>query len=44
MPLATQLLNARPENAEREGEIVAQAGRLGAVTVATNVRHLRRLS
>ena len=31
------LLNARPENAEREGEVVAQAGRLAAVTVATNM-------
>jgi hypothetical protein len=30
-----QVLNARPENVERESEIVAQAGRLGAVTVAT---------
>jgi len=32
-----QVLNARPENVERESEIVAQAGRLGAVTVATNM-------
>ncbi|MDB9315082.1 preprotein translocase subunit SecA [Spirulina sp. CS-785/01] len=31
------LLNARPENVERESEIVAQAGRLGAVTIATNM-------
>lgn len=27
----------RPENVERESEIVSQAGRLGAVTVATNM-------
>jgi preprotein translocase subunit SecA len=32
-----RLLNAKPENIERESEIVAQAGRLGAVTVATNM-------
>ena len=32
-----QLLNARPENVERESEIVAQAGRKGAVTIATNM-------
>lgn len=31
------LLNARPENIENESEIVSQAGRLGAVTVATNM-------
>ncbi len=31
------LLNAKPENVERESEIVAQAGRLGAVTIATNM-------
>ncbi|MGB0561743.1 MAG: preprotein translocase subunit SecA [Spirulinaceae cyanobacterium] len=31
------LLNARPENVERESEIVAQAGRAGAVTIATNM-------
>lgn len=31
------MLNAKPENVERESEIVAQAGRLGAVTVATNM-------
>ena len=31
------LLNAKPENAERESEIVAQAGRAGAVTIATNM-------
>ncbi|MGV0103769.1 preprotein translocase subunit SecA [Nostoc sp. DSM 114160] len=32
-----ELLNARPENVEREAEIVAQAGRKGAVTIATNM-------
>lgn len=32
-----ELLNALPENAAREGEIVAQAGRPGVVTVATNM-------
>ncbi len=31
------VLNAKPEHAEREGETVAQAGRLGAVTIATNM-------
>ena len=31
------LLNARPENVERESEIVAQAGRKGSVTIATNM-------
>ena len=31
------VLNAKPEHAEREGEIVAEAGRLGAVTIATNM-------
>jgi preprotein translocase subunit SecA len=32
-----QLLNAKPENVERESEIVAQAGRKGRVTIATNM-------
>ena len=32
-----ELLNAKPENAAREAEIVAQAGRIGAVTIATNM-------
>ncbi|MDJ0735788.1 MAG: preprotein translocase subunit SecA [Nostocaceae cyanobacterium] len=32
-----ELLNARPENVEREAEIVAQAGRKGALTIATNM-------
>ena len=31
------VLNAKPEHAEREGETVAQAGRVGAVTIATNM-------
>jgi preprotein translocase subunit SecA len=32
-----QVLNAKPDRATREAEIVAQAGRLGTVTVATNM-------
>ncbi|CAJ1966772.1 unnamed protein product [Cylindrotheca closterium] len=32
-----ELLNASPKNAPRESEIVAQAGRSGVVTVATNM-------
>lgn len=32
-----QVLNAKPENVERESEIVAQSGRKGAVTIATNM-------
>jgi preprotein translocase subunit SecA len=31
------LLNAKPENVEREAEIDAQAGRAGSVTIATNM-------
>jgi len=31
------LLNAKPEFAEREGETVAQAGKKGGVTIATNM-------
>ncbi len=31
------ILNAKPEHAEREGETIAQAGRRGAVTIATNM-------
>ena len=31
------VLNAKPEYAEREGQIVADAGRPGAVTIATNM-------
>ncbi|WP_353931713.1 preprotein translocase subunit SecA [Okeanomitos corallinicola TIOX110] len=37
MAIPHELLNARPENVEREAEIVAQAGRRGAVTIATNM-------
>uniref|UniRef100_A0A2P2LNK6 Protein translocase subunit SecA n=1 Tax=Rhizophora mucronata TaxID=61149 RepID=A0A2P2LNK6_RHIMU len=32
-----EVLNAKPENVEREAEIVAQSGRLEAVTIATNM-------
>ena len=32
-----EVLNAKPEYAEREGATVAQAGRKGAVTIATNM-------
>lgn len=32
-----ELLNAKPENVAREAEIVAQAGRAGAVTISTNM-------
>ncbi|HEX4607869.1 MAG TPA: SEC-C metal-binding domain-containing protein, partial [Urbifossiella sp.] len=32
-----ELLNAKPENVAREAEIVAQAGRLGGVTISTNM-------
>ncbi len=35
--IAHQMLNAKPEFAEKEGEIVANAGRKGAVTIATNM-------
>src|SRR5215204_1535651 len=31
------VLNAKPEHAQREGETVAEAGRPGAVTIATNM-------
>jgi preprotein translocase subunit SecA len=31
------MLNAKPEFAEKEGEIVAEAGKKGAVTIATNM-------
>ena len=31
------VLNARPEHAEREGELIAQAGRKGEVMIATNM-------
>jgi preprotein translocase subunit SecA len=31
------VLNAKPEHAQREGETIAEAGRSGAVTIATNM-------
>ena len=36
-PSAPQVLNAKPENVERESEIIAQSGRRGAVTISTNM-------
>eukprot|EP00967_Tisochrysis_lutea_P130611 scaffold226180_cov15-Tisochrysis_lutea.AAC.1 len=36
-PNTPQVLNAKPENVERESEIVAQSGRKGAVTISTNM-------
>jgi preprotein translocase subunit SecA len=35
--LPHQILNAKPENVGRESEIIAQAGKLGAITIATNM-------
>jgi len=35
--LPYQLLNAKPENVKRESDIVAQAGKKGAITIATNL-------
>jgi preprotein translocase subunit SecA len=35
--LSYQLLNAKPENVRRESEIVAQAGKEGNITIATNM-------
>lgn len=35
--IQAELLNASPKNAPRESEIIAQAGRAGVVTVATNM-------
>ncbi|MEA2266262.1 MAG: preprotein translocase subunit SecA, partial [Solirubrobacteraceae bacterium] len=35
--IAHSVLNAKPEFAEREGETIAEAGRPGAVTIATNM-------
>ena len=35
--ISHNLLNAKPENVERESEIIAQAGRSRAVTIATNM-------
>ncbi len=37
MGVPHNVLNAKPENAAREAEIVAQAGRKGTVTIATNM-------
>ena len=35
--LSYQLLNAKPENVRKESEIVAQAGKKGKITIATNM-------
>jgi preprotein translocase subunit SecA len=35
--LSYQILNAKPENVRRESEIVAQAGKKDAITIATNM-------
>ncbi|GAC1324291.1 MAG: preprotein translocase subunit SecA [Thermoleophilaceae bacterium] len=35
--IAHTVLNAKPEHAEQEGAIIAEAGRPGAVTIATNM-------
>jgi preprotein translocase subunit SecA len=35
--IAHSVLNAKPEHAAREAEVVAEAGRPGAVTIATNM-------
>jgi preprotein translocase subunit SecA len=35
--LSYQILNAKPENVRRESEIVAQAGKQNAITIATNM-------
>lgn len=35
--LSYQLLNAKPENVRRESEIIAQAGKKGSITIATNM-------
>jgi preprotein translocase subunit SecA len=35
--LQYQILNAKPENVRRESEIVAQAGKQGNITIATNM-------
>src|SRR5262249_17395917 len=35
--IAHQVLKAKPGHTEREADIVAQAGRFGAVTIATNM-------
>lgn len=35
--LSYKILNAKPENIRKESEIVAQAGKKGAITIATNM-------
>jgi preprotein translocase subunit SecA len=35
--LTYRLLNAKPENVKRESEIIAQAGEIGSITIATNM-------
>ena len=35
--LEYEILNAKPENVRRESEIVAQAGKQGSITIATNM-------
>jgi|TARA_B110000238_G_scaffold199000_1_gene244990 preprotein translocase subunit SecA len=35
--LSYEILNAKPENVRRESEIVAQAGKQGSITIATNM-------
>merc|ERR1712176_1267423 len=35
--LVYQILNAKPENVRRESEIIAQAGKRGSITIATNM-------
>ena len=35
--LSYQILNAKPENVRRESEIIAQAGKKNAITIATNM-------
>ena len=35
--LSYQILNAKPENVRRESEVIAQAGKKGMITIATNM-------
>ncbi len=35
--LPHQILNAKPENVQKESEIIAQAGKKGSITIATNM-------
>ena len=35
--LVYQILNAKPENVQRESEIIAQAGKRNSITIATNM-------